>query len=62
MQLNFDVQPSIGPSARSAEPAGVWLLGLATDDSEPALSRTPLYSFLADCECPDDCLRDHENE
>jgi hypothetical protein len=20
------------------------------------------YSFWADCECPDDCLRDHENE
>ena len=20
------------------------------------------YSFLSECECPDDCLRDHENE
>ena len=20
------------------------------------------YSFLTECECPDDCLRDHENE
>lgn len=20
------------------------------------------YSFLAECDCPDDCLRDHENE
>lgn len=20
------------------------------------------YSFMSECECPDDCLRDHENE
>jgi hypothetical protein len=20
------------------------------------------YSFWSECECPDDCLRDHENE
>jgi hypothetical protein len=62
MQLNFDVHPSTRPSAGSAEPSDGWVLGLAAEDSQPAMSRTPLYSFLADCECPDDCLRDHENE
>jgi hypothetical protein len=24
--------------------------------------RTRPYSFLAECECPDDCLLDHANE
>ena len=29
-----------------------------------ALGRTDArpYSFQSECECPDDCLRDHENE
>jgi len=29
------------------------------DDTAPDVRS---YSFLAECECPDDCLRDHENE
>jgi hypothetical protein len=41
----------------------LWVVGLAVDDDGgivgPGLGR---YSFWADCECPDDCLRDHENE
>jgi len=28
----------------------------------PEGAGTHRYSFWADCECPDDCLRDHENE
>jgi hypothetical protein len=27
-----------------------------------AARQTEPYSFAADCECPDDCLRDHANE
>lgn len=35
----------------------------ATDRRETARAAPPRpYSFLSDCECPDDCLRDHENE
>lgn len=48
---------------RRLEPSHLWVLGLASDahgaSSKPA--RRP-YSFWADCECPGDCLRDHENE
>ena len=29
--------------------------GIGSTDVRP-------YSFLSECECPDDCLRDHENE
>jgi hypothetical protein len=29
--------------------------GLGSADLRP-------YSFLSECECPDNCLRDHENE
>ena len=29
--------------------------GLDWTDARP-------YSFQSECECPDDCLRDHENE
>jgi len=35
----------------------------ATTDREGTGSTDPRpYSFLSECECPDDCLRDHENE
>lgn len=30
------------------------------DRSVKAVARP--YSFLSECECPHDCLRDHENE
>ena len=29
--------------------------GMGSTDPRP-------YSFLSECECPDNCLRDHENE
>ena len=29
--------------------------GIGSTDARP-------YSFLSECECPDNCLRDHENE
>ena len=34
--------------------------GADRDVPESMVSRP--YSFLSDCECPADCLRDHENE
>jgi len=38
------------------------LVSAGTD--RDAIDRTAArpYSFLSECECPDDCLRDHENE
>lgn len=41
----------------------LWVLGIAMEPdgtlAGPGLRR---YSFWAECECPDDCNRDHENE
>jgi hypothetical protein len=35
----------------------------AAPGREASVQARPLpYSFLSECECPDDCLRDHENE
>lgn len=32
-------------------------------DRGTSVKELPLpYSFLSECECPHDCLRDHENE
>ena len=45
------------------DPGKLWVLGLAIEPdgtiAGPGLRR---YSFWAECECPDDCNRDHENE
>jgi len=30
--------------------------------ASPVASGTARYSFEAECECPDECLRDHEND
>ena len=41
----------------------LWMVGLATVDDGPfAESGDRPYSFRAECECPDDCFRDHDNE
>jgi hypothetical protein len=45
------------------DPRKLWVLGLAVEPdgsvAGPGLRR---FSFWADCECPGDCTRDHENE
>ena len=63
MQLNLEVrQPAIQP-AGSTEPSQPWFLGrLHVLDGPRATPAGRPYSFLAECECPGDCLRDHENE
>ena len=55
-----------GPARRpleSYEPRKLWLLGITLESdgtlTGPGLRR---YSFWAECECPADCNRDHENE
>ncbi len=63
MQLTVDVRQSTTQATGSVEPSHLWILGLgAADDGQPTMSGALPYSFLGDCECPDDCLRDHENE
>jgi hypothetical protein len=49
----------IGP----LQPSHLWILGLAVgDDGALAGPGHRRSSYWAECECPDDCLRDHENE
>ena len=63
MQLAFDTPQPAQQMAGTAEPSHPWILGLiARDDSPRTTPAGRPYSFLGDCECPDDCLRDHENE
>lgn len=63
MEFNVALRQPAQKSVGSLEPSHLWVLGLALDDegSLIAPARRP-YSYLADCECPDDCPRDHENE
>ena len=38
------------------------LVSATTDRDAAGSTDTRPYSFQSECECPDDCLRDHENE
>jgi hypothetical protein len=38
------------------------LVAAASDRARTVKAVPRPYSFLSECECPDDCLRDHENE
>jgi hypothetical protein len=56
-------------TARIAAPSEVrtsrlWVIGLSLGEDGTLSGPGPRWqdSYLADCECPDDCLRDHENE
>lgn len=62
MELTMDLQV-VQETRHSLEPSHLWVLGLAVDDhGELVGPGRRKYSYLAECECPDDCLRDHENE
>jgi hypothetical protein len=63
MQLTVDTRQPIQQATGSPEPSHPWILGLigVDDDTRAAPGGHP-YSFLSECECPDDCLRDHESE
>ena len=56
------------PEARKQTLGSILLSGLRslvarTADRAKTVKVEPRpYSFLSECECPDDCLRDHENE
>ena len=62
-QLTMDIHRSSGQTARSGEASPGWVLGpTVADEARLSIQRPQAYSFLSECECPDDCLRDHENE
>ena len=61
--MQLDSTRSTWHTATSGESPSGWILGLpGTDETPVAPARAQLDSFRAECECPDDCLRDHENE
>ena len=63
--MSLDVEPRQTAThvVGSLEPSHLWILGLAIDEDGLLVgpARQP-YSYWAECECPGDCLRDHENE
>jgi hypothetical protein len=62
MELRVEPQQSGQKTVGRLEPSRLWVLGLAADDDALARPRIHEDSYLAECNCPDDCLRDHENE
>lgn len=63
MELKLDLQPPLQETVASLETSKLWLLGLTFGDfgTAAAPSRRQ-YSFWSECECPGDCLRDHDRE
>lgn len=63
MNIPFALPEPRKPSVGSALLSTLRNLLAAAPDRGTALNAEPRpYSFLSECECPDDCLRDHENE
>lgn len=61
MKLDFDERQPVQQTAGAAEPSHPWILGLVDDGRQVQVAPRP-YSYTSECECPGDCLRDHENE
>ena len=60
MNISIALPQPASQSVASALLSRLKSLVSATTDRD-ALDARP-YSFQSECECPDDCLRDHENE
>jgi len=63
MELRTEVQQRIKRTVGAQEPVQRWRRPFALEREGPPVepSRRP-YSYMAACECPYDCPRDHENE
>ncbi|MEA2536980.1 MAG: hypothetical protein QOF11_1214 [Chloroflexota bacterium] len=62
MDLNVDPGQSF-KRAITLEPSHHWVLGLTADDDASIVGRGQRQSsYQVECDCPDNCLRDHENE
>lgn len=63
MELKMDLGQPVRETLGSLEPSRLLAVGRATDGDGPlVVPGWRPYSFQAECECPEDCLRDHENE
>ena len=63
MNLTLDLPQTLKQSVGSAALSRLRsLLSTTADDRASVAAAARPYSFQAECECPDDCLRDHENE
>ena len=63
MDATVETRKSVTPAVGWLEPSHLWALGLTVDEDGSVVGPgRRQYSYWAECECPDDCLRDHENE
>lgn len=63
MNLDVDPRQPVNDAVGPLEPAHLWAIGLTVDDNGSLVGRgRRQYSYWAECECPGDCLRDHDNE
>lgn len=63
MNIALTLPESPKPSVGEVVLASLRNLVAAASDRSGTINAVPRpYSFLSACECPDDCLRDHENE
>jgi hypothetical protein len=62
MDLNVDPRQTANDRARSLEPSDLRTPHVVDGDRSIAGPGRPQDSFRAECECPDDCPRDHANE
>ena len=63
VELRMDLGQPVQGIVGAMQPSHLWLLSPATVDDGPLAQPTGRpYSYWAECECPDDCPRDHENE
>ena len=62
MQLEVVARQPAGAASESADRSRLRVPHPVGVDDGPLAPPGRPYSFLAECECPDDCLRDHENE
>lgn len=63
MEFTMDSRQLYRQGQSGSQPWGAWNAGLAAirDGSLTVPDGQP-SSATAECECPDDCLRDHEND
>jgi hypothetical protein len=61
MNISIAIPQPRTQSVASAVLSRLKSLVSATSDRDGSTDVRP-YSFLSECECPDNCLRDHENE
>ena len=63
MDLSVDQrQPAVQPVAMHEPSPRQGVLRVVDGSDSPVESAALDFSFWAECECPGDCLRDHENE